>query len=85
MYNVCDMAYSSVSETLLGQLSVYLKQLRDDFIHRTGSSSQGVPKGKNLPETVNNIVWVRQLEAKVTDNHNTTLPIANASLNMTIL
>ncbi len=52
-------------ETLLGQMSVYIKQLRDDFIHRTGPTGKGVPKGKNLPETVNNIVFVRQLEAKV--------------------
>ena len=52
-------------ETLLGQLSVYIRQLRDDFMQKTSSSGGGVPKGKNLPDTVNNIVWVRQLEAKV--------------------
>ncbi len=50
---------------MLGQLSVYIKQTRDDFVQRTASGGKGPPKGKNLPETVNNIVWVRQLEAKV--------------------
>ena len=53
-------------ETLLGQLSVYIKSLRDDFVKRTsGGGSKGPPKGKNLPEVVNNIVYVKQLEAKV--------------------
>ncbi|XP_063970614.1 cytoplasmic dynein 2 heavy chain 1 [Lytechinus pictus] len=53
----------SERETLLGQLQVYLKTIRDDFNVRTSESSP--PTGKNLPEVVNNIVWVRQLEAKV--------------------
>ena len=52
-------------ETLLGQLNVYIKQTRDDYMQRTSSGGQGAPKGKNLPETVNSILWVRQLEAKV--------------------
>ena len=30
-----------------------------------GKDGSGPPKGKNMPEIVNNIVWVRQLEAKV--------------------
>ena len=50
---------------MLGQLSVYIKQTRDDFMQRTSSGGRGAPKGKNLPETVNSILWVRQLEAKV--------------------
>ena len=50
-------------ETLLGQLQVYLKSIKDDFNIRI--SDTGPPTGKNLPEVVNNIVWVRQLEAKV--------------------
>jgi dynein heavy chain 2 len=55
-------------ETLLGQLTVYIRQLRDDFVSRTShSGDKGPPKGKNLPEIVNNIVWVRQLEAKVSN------------------
>ena len=52
-------------ETLLGQLSVYIKQTRDDYMQRTSSGGRGAPKGKNLPESVNTILWVRQLEAKV--------------------
>ena len=55
-------------ETLLGQLQVYLKTLKDDFNVRTSESSP--PTGKNLPEVVNNIVWVRQLEAKVRAQEN---------------
>ena len=51
-------------ETLLGQLRVFIKQIRDDFIQKTGHGDSP-PKGKNLPDSVNNIVWVRQLEAKV--------------------
>ncbi|XP_064610087.1 cytoplasmic dynein 2 heavy chain 1-like isoform X3 [Liolophura sinensis] len=57
----------SERETLLGQLSVHLKQVHDDFMSRTDarSGSKGTPKGKNLPDVVNSIVYVRQLEAKV--------------------
>lgn len=59
-----------IRETLLGQLTVYVKGIRDDFVSRTqqtysGSKEGGPPKGKNMPEIVNIIVWVRQLEAKV--------------------
>ena len=54
-----------IRETLLGQLTIYITQTRDNFIQKTGGGGKGVPKGKNMPETVNNIVWVRQLEAKV--------------------
>ena len=63
----------------MGQLSSYIKQLREDFTnHYIGSPAhqsqhqlrnyqdQGAPPtGKNLPEVVNNIAWARQLEAKV--------------------
>lgn len=62
-------------ETLLGQLSAHIKSIQDDFVARTGSSmhssasaagdSRSPLTGKNLPEVVNNIVWARQLEAKV--------------------
>ena len=48
---------------MLGQLKTNLKQTRDEFFQRTGTGK--VPKGKNLPETVNNMIYVRQLEAKV--------------------
>ena len=56
-------------ETLLGQLQVYVRQTRDDFVSRSGGTgSKGPPKGKNLPEMVNCVIWVRQLEAKVRDS-----------------
>ena len=51
-------------ETLLGQLRVFIKQIKDDFLQKT-SHGDKLPQGKNVPETVNNIVWARQLEAKV--------------------
>lgn len=70
-------------ETLLGQLSGYIRSVRDDFASRSSSGpahhqrrltdptqaaaaeKQAPPTGKNMPEVVNNIVWTRQLEAKV--------------------
>ena len=58
-------------ETLLGQLTVYVKSIRDDFTSRTQNSysgnkdGSGPPQGRNMPEIVNNIVWVRQLDSKV--------------------
>jgi dynein heavy chain 2 len=52
-------------ETLLGQMKVYIRQIRDEFQQRTSASSKGVPGTKNLPEMVNQMIWVRQLEAKV--------------------
>ena len=52
-------------ETLLGQLSVFIKQTRDNFIQQTNAGGKGIPKGKNVPEAVNNISWVQQLIAKV--------------------
>ncbi|XP_074649972.1 cytoplasmic dynein 2 heavy chain 1-like [Tubulanus polymorphus] len=63
----------SERETLLGQLTVYIRSIRDDFLQRTGhtAGSKKPPKGKNLPEVVNNIVWVRQLEAKVNETSKT--------------
>jgi len=55
-------------ETLLGQLSVYIKQTRDNFMQQTHAGGKGIPKGKNVPEAVNNISWVQQLIAKVWNN-----------------
>ncbi|KAJ8297985.1 hypothetical protein KUTeg_024516 [Tegillarca granosa] len=56
----------SERETLLGQLSVNIREVEDDFQKRTGQrpGGKGIPKGKNLPEIVNHIVFVRQLEAR---------------------
>lgn len=58
-------------ETLLGQLTVYIQTLHSDFQQRSGAhhiaggEASAPPKGKNLPEVVNNIVWARQMESKV--------------------
>ena len=51
-------------ETLLGQLTVHHKQIQEQFTQATNGK---YPKGKNLPEFVNLIVFIRQLEAKVSD------------------
>ena len=55
-------------ETLLGQLQEFIKSMKDDFMARSGQLSQSKqkpPRGKNLPEVVNDIVWARQLQTKV--------------------
>lgn len=63
-------------ETLLGQLLAYIRKLKNEFTtHYTGSPAhqtqshaqqqEALPSGKNLPQVVNNIIWARQLEAKV--------------------
>lgn len=55
---------------MLGQLTVHIKGIQEDFSSKSGGYSGskndgGVPKGKNLPDIVNSIVWVNQLQAKV--------------------
>ena len=72
-------------ESLLGQLTSYLRSLRGNYTTLTSSQPHlpshshahrdpaqiaaaeklAPPTGKNLPQVVNNIVWTRQLEAKV--------------------
>ena len=47
---------------MLGQLTVHQKSIQEQFSQACNGK---VPKGKNLPEFVNLIVYVRQLEAKV--------------------
>ena len=49
-------------EQLLGHLSMYIKSLKNDFSTNAGNAPS---KGKNMPEVVNLMVYVRQLEAKV--------------------
>ena len=57
----------------MGQLLSFVKSLREEFTSCTSSGRRGKhvadkagpPTGKNLPEVVNNIVWGRELEAKV--------------------
>lgn len=62
-YNLSALCFR---ETLLGQLTVHIKSIQEDFSSKSGGySSSEVPKGKNLPNVVNSIVWVNQLQAKV--------------------
>jgi len=57
----------------LGQLLSFIKSLKEEFTSCTASGRHGrhaadkagPPTDKNLPEAVNNIVWGRELEAKV--------------------
>ena len=76
-------------ETLLGQLTGYVRSIHDEFTTKSNVSSttyhqdttdpaqlaaleqQAPPTGKNMPAVVNNIVWSRQLEAKVRDTLST--------------
>lgn len=60
-YNVAQISFPN-RETLLGQLTVHQKSIQEQFSQACNGK---VPKGKNLPEFVNLIVFVRQLEAKV--------------------
>ncbi|XP_041920571.1 cytoplasmic dynein 2 heavy chain 1 [Alosa sapidissima] len=60
----------SERETLLAKLLDYVKGLRTDFesrCHGAPGEKSGPLAGRNLPEVVNNIVWVRQLVLKVED------------------
>ena len=53
-------------ETLLGQLHEYARSLKSDFQARsTYAKGEGPPKGLNMPEVINHVVWARQLQAKV--------------------
>ncbi|XP_028817493.1 cytoplasmic dynein 2 heavy chain 1 isoform X3 [Denticeps clupeoides] len=61
----------SERETLLAKLLDFIKGLRSDFesrCHGTPGEKSGPLAGRNLPEVVNNIVWVRQLVLKVDDS-----------------
>ncbi|XP_063807614.1 cytoplasmic dynein 2 heavy chain 1 isoform X2 [Pseudophryne corroboree] len=58
-------------ETLLARLQDYIKDINSDYemrCHGSPGDSSGPLAGKNLPEVVNNIVWVRQLQLKVEDS-----------------
>lgn len=81
-------------ETLLGQLTGYIRSVRDEFTKKSSISThhqlsasvdpkaladaenQAPPTGKNMPKVVNDIVWIRQLESKVSE----TLTTAEALL-----
>ncbi|XP_030632529.1 cytoplasmic dynein 2 heavy chain 1 [Chanos chanos] len=60
----------SERQNLLAKLLDYVKGLRNDFesrCHGAPGEKSGPPTGRNLPEVVNNIVWVQQLLLKVGD------------------
>ncbi|XP_069747277.1 cytoplasmic dynein 2 heavy chain 1 isoform X4 [Narcine bancroftii] len=60
----------SEREMLLVKLEEYIKGIHNDFENRRcgiPGEPSGPLSGKNLPEVVNNIVWVRQLELKAAD------------------
>ena len=64
--------YCHYRETLLGQLLSYIKSLKEEFNNcsrrgRHAADGAAPPTGKNLPGVVNNIVWARQLQAKVSN------------------
>ena len=56
-----------IRETLLGQLAVYVKTIKDEFHQNLSTQTSAPVKGKDLPCVVNTIVWTRGLEAKVVD------------------
>ncbi|XP_034023634.1 cytoplasmic dynein 2 heavy chain 1 [Thalassophryne amazonica] len=61
----------SERETLLTRLLDYNKSLKSDFeghCHRPTGDRFGPHVGRNLPEVVNKIVWVRQYTHKVEDS-----------------
>ncbi|XP_056467776.1 cytoplasmic dynein 2 heavy chain 1 isoform X1 [Gadus chalcogrammus] len=61
----------SERETLLARLLDYSKGLKSDFedrCHGAPGEKTGPLVGRNLPEVVNKIVWVRQLIHKVEDS-----------------
>jgi hypothetical protein len=65
IYN-CWFYLLNFRETLIGQLYEYIKSLRSDFQAKsTFSKGEGPPKGHNMPEIINYIMWGRQLEARV--------------------
>ena len=75
-------------ETLLGQLAAYVKSMRDDYSVHSGSGaaslssnetrdSVSAAKGKNLSDVVNNVVFARQMEAKVKDTLETAEQLLN--------
>ncbi|XP_047126593.1 cytoplasmic dynein 2 heavy chain 1 isoform X1 [Hydra vulgaris] len=53
-------------EALLGQLHEHIKSLKSDFQARSSfKNGEGPPKGNNMPEIINSIIWGKQLKAKV--------------------
>ncbi|PRP81711.1 hypothetical protein PROFUN_10811 [Planoprotostelium fungivorum] len=73
---------SQEREVFLGQLLNYVDAVRDDFENRSkgvsgakSTQNEQPLMGKNLPEVVNNIVWVKQILAKTEHLHKSVKPI----------
>ena len=61
-----NIIFNFFRETLIGQLYEYIKGLKSDFQSKsTFSKGEGPPKGHNMPEIINYVMWGRQLEARV--------------------
>ncbi|XP_057314672.1 cytoplasmic dynein 2 heavy chain 1-like isoform X2 [Hydractinia symbiolongicarpus] len=59
-------ALTAERETLLGQLQEHVKNLKADFHAKsTYAKGEGPPKGLNMSDMINHVVWARQLQAKV--------------------
>ena len=70
-------------ETLLGQLQEHVRGLKSDFQSRsTFAKGEGPPKGINMPEVINHVVWARQLQAKVSGTGNCQLLNHHVEINM---
>lgn len=54
---------SAEREIMLSQLIDFVKSAREDFLQR--SSHNDFPRGREMSEIVSGIVWVRQLESRV--------------------
>lgn len=50
---------------MLGQLTEYMKTVRKDFLIHSGSEKDTSAVSICTPELINNITWIRQLDAKV--------------------
>ncbi|KAI3384587.1 hypothetical protein SNEBB_000072 [Seison nebaliae] len=51
-------------EGLIGQMEIQVKQMKDEF---NSNKNRVPPKGRNLPQIVNEILFAKQLEAKITE------------------
>ena len=64
-----DKVYSAAKAILLFCIfsfnDHYFQALKSEFRHRSRDGGPAKANGKNISEIVSNIVWVKQLEAKV--------------------
>lgn len=65
MYTNTNYIYFYYRELLLGQLIEYMKTVRKDFLMHSGGENTVSTVSICTPELINNITWIRQLDAKV--------------------